>query len=268
MQRVGQVYNLFRNTCLLAGKWWPRKSSVNVWPSTGRWSRSRIESRWSCCNWSSSCHLVKERVSTVKFEWQNPKILLLVHEHCEVNLTSHLLFPTLACIRFFKTSRQTRLHCHFVSQGKDCSRKVWAKMIIIMILLLFILLPSSNVLAHFKANPSYNTRRCNLNSSNRLGPDLLRYCWRPESPIFLDHTSLGDTWTLFYLQETSSSGGCLGTQPVTVRLMPQALIFPKGSTLCDQQISADQASLRGTVQLDYLSHDEVLRNMCYYWNIR
>ena len=48
--------------------------------------------------------------------------------------------------------------------------------------------------------------------------------------ILIDHISLSDTWTLFYLQENSSSGGCLGTQPVTLTLMHQAMIFPKGST--------------------------------------
>ena len=42
-----------------------------------------------------------------------------------------------------------------------------------------------------------------------IGPaieqDLLPYCGRPEQQILLDHTSLGGTWTLFYLQEKSSS---------------------------------------------------------------
>ena len=92
---------------------------------------------------------------------------------------------------------------------------------------------------------------------NRAGFAVLsRPGGRPESPILLDHTCLCDTWTFFYLQEKSSSGGCLGTQPVAMTSMRQANLrrwsFPRAVLCRDQQISADQPSLCGTVQPDCL----------------
>ena len=58
----------------------------------------------------------------------------------------------------------------------------------------------------------------------------------------LDHTSLGDAQTLFYLQGKSSSGGCLGTQPVVAGIFPRGRALSRLTNLCRSTFSLPYCS--------------------------
>ena len=87
---------------------------------------------------------------------------------------------------------------------------------------------------------------CTVESVPKIISAIYRYYLRPghlylinlTSSILINlSTSLSNTLKLFYLQDKSSSGDCLGTQPMVVTSIHQATIYPNGRYFVATDIS-------------------------------